>query len=74
MSAITKTVTLSGGSATSYEDAIRTVLSRAAESISDITRFTVTAMSGTVDSSGIPSNFDVTLEIAFEVKDAPAHN
>ena len=74
MSAITKTVTIAGKSPTSYEDAIRTVLSRAAESISEITSFHVTDLSGEVDASGIPTTFDVTLEITFVVKDIPAHN
>lgn len=74
MSAITKTVTLSGGSPASYEDAVRTVLGRAAESISEITRFEVTSMSGKVDTSGLPSSFEVTLLITFVVKDSPAHN
>ncbi len=74
MSAITKTVTLSGGSPTSYEDAIRTILSRAAESVSEITRFEVVSMSGKVDGSGLPASFDITLLLTFVVKESLAHN
>lgn len=74
MNVITKTVTLSGGSATGYEDAIRTILSRAAESVSEITRFEVRSMSGSVDSAGLPNSFDVTLLVTFVVKESLAHN
>ena len=74
MNAITKTVTLSGGSATGYEDAIRTILSRAAESISEITRFEVLSMSGGVDGAGLPNSFDVTLLGTFVVKEPLAHH
>ncbi len=74
MNAITKTVTLSGGSMTSYEDAIRVVLSRASESISEITRFEVVSMAGSVDSAGLPASFEVTLLVTFIVKESLAHN
>ena len=70
---ITKTVRLSGSSDRSIEDAISTVLGRAAVTTSDITKFVVVRVGGTVDESGVPSSFDVTLDITFEVRE-PTHN
>lgn len=74
MSQITKTVTLSGASATSIEDAIGTVLGRAAETIADIQRFAVVSIDGSVDSAGVAAEYHVTLEITFTVKDSTTHD
>jgi flavin-binding protein dodecin len=70
---ITKTVRLSGASDRSIEHAISTVLGRAAVTTADITKFEVVRVGGTVDSSGVPASYDVTLDITFEVRE-PAHN
>ena len=70
MSQITKTVRLSGSSEGSIEDAIRTVLARAATTIDEITRFEVVKVWGSVDESGVPTEFAVTLDITFVVKES----
>ena len=70
MSQITKTVRISGGSTRSIEDAIRTVLARAATTIDDITRFEVVDVWGEVDDSGVPTEFSVSLDITFVVKES----
>ncbi|HJU81889.1 MAG TPA: dodecin family protein [Acidimicrobiia bacterium] len=67
---IEKTVRLSGGSSDSIEDAIRTVLARAAVTIRDISRFQVVQVSGQVDSAGVPTDFAVTLDITFQVRES----
>jgi flavin-binding protein dodecin len=67
---ITKTVRLSGGSSDSIEDAIRTVLARAAVTIRDIQRFEVVDVSGRVDGAGVPTDFEVTLDITFTVRES----
>lgn len=67
---ISKTVRLSGGSSDSIEDAIRTVLARAAITIRDITRFQVVEVSGQVDGAGVPTDFEVTLDITFKVRES----
>jgi flavin-binding protein dodecin len=66
---ISKTIRLSGGSSNSIEDAIRTVLARAAITIRDIQRFEVVEVGGTVDQAGVPTDFKVTLDITFTVGD-----
>jgi flavin-binding protein dodecin len=68
--AISKTIRLSGGSADSIEDAIRTVLARAAVTIRDISHFRIVEVGGKVDSSGVPTNFEVTIDITFKVREA----
>lgn len=70
MSKIIKTVRLSGSSPNSIEDAVRTVLARAAITIDEITRFTLKDVSGTVDASGVPTSFDVTVDIEFVVRES----
>ncbi len=70
MSQITKTVRLSGSSAESIEDAVRTVLARAAVTIEEIIRFDVVRVWGAVDDSGVPTEFSVTLDITFTVKES----
>jgi flavin-binding protein dodecin len=46
------------------------VLARAAVTISDITRFRVVEVSGQVDSAGVPTDFEVTLDITFQVRES----
>lgn len=70
MSQITKTVRLSGSSGRGIEDAVRTVLARAATTIDEITRFDVVDVWGAVDDSGVPTEFSVTLDITFIVKES----
>jgi flavin-binding protein dodecin len=67
---ITKTVTLGGSSSTSIEDAVRTVLARAAVTIDEITRFELKEVTGTVDGAGVPTSFDVTIDVTFVVKES----
>ena len=71
LTAVTKTVRLSGGSERSIEDAISTVLARAAVSIADIAKFDVVRLGGTVSGSGVPATFEVTLDITFTVRENP---
>jgi flavin-binding protein dodecin len=52
MSSITKTIRLSGKAGGSIEDAVRTVLARAATTISDIQKFEIVKVGGVV--SGMP--------------------
>ncbi len=65
---ITKTVRLSG-QAQSIEDAVSTVLGRAALTIEQIRSFRIVEISGQVAGSGVPMGYRVTLDIVFEVKD-----
>lgn len=67
---ITKTVRLGGSSADSIEDAVRTVLARAAVTIDEITRFELKHVGGTVDESGVPTSFEVVVDITFVVKES----
>ena len=71
MNAVTKTVRLAGDSERSIEDAISTVLARAATSIEDIASFEIVRVGGEVSPSGVPSSFNVTLDITFKVRDTP---
>ena len=73
MSSITKTIRLSGQATGSIEDAVRTVLARAASTISDIQSFKIHRVGGTVDDSGAPTAFSVTVDITFGIKDAVEH-
>jgi flavin-binding protein dodecin len=73
MSSITKTIRLSGSAGESIEDAVRTVLARAASTISDIQSFEVIEVGGKVDDSGAPTQFTVTLDITFGIKDPVEH-
>ncbi len=70
MTGVTKTIRLSGSSERSVEDAISTVLGRAAETIADIRRYEVVTLGGTVSASGVPASYDVTLDITFGVRDS----
>lgn len=71
MNAVTKTVRLSGGSERSIEDAITTVLARAASSLEDIATFEIVKVGGEVSSSGVPSSYTVTMDITFNVRENP---
>lgn len=73
MSSITKTIRLSGKAGDSIEDAVRTVLARAATTISDIHRFEIVKVGGEVDNSGAPTMFSVTVDITFGIKDTVEH-
>lgn len=73
MSSITKTIRLSGQAGDSIEDAVRTVLARAASTISDIQHFEIVEVGGMVDASGAPTVFTVTLDITFGIKDPVEH-
>lgn len=73
MSSITKTIRLSGKAEGSIEDAVRTVLARAATTIADIHDFTIVKVGGEVDDSGTPTYFSVTLDITFGIKDPVEH-
>ena len=70
MAGVTKTVRLSGSSERSIEDAIATVVGRAAETIADVRRFEVVTLGGTVSQSGVTASYDVTLDITFGVRDS----
>ncbi len=61
MSSITKTIRLSGKADGSIEDAVRTVLARAASTISDIQKFEIVKVGGEVDDSGAPTMFSVVI-------------
>jgi flavin-binding protein dodecin len=73
MSSITKTIRLSGQADGSIEDAVRTVLARAASTISDIQKFEIVNVGGKVDNSGAPTLFTVTVDITFGIKDTVEH-
>lgn len=70
MQPITKTVRVSGSSERSIEDAISTVLGRAALTISDIHSFEVVRVAGTVSDSGVPAEYLVELDIMFTVRES----
>ena len=73
MASITKTIRLSGQAGGSIEDAIRTVLARAAATISDVQQFEIVQVGGVVDESGAPTLFAVTLDVTFGIKDPVEH-
>ncbi len=66
---VTKTVRLAAGAPT-IEEAVSTVLARAAETTRGITSFRIVEVSGTVDESGVPSEFEVTLDVTFVVRES----
>ena len=70
---IKKTVRLTGNSPDSMEDAVRTVLARAAATISDITRWDLVEAGGRVDESGVPTEFEVTIDVTFGIREAVDH-
>jgi len=68
MSRVTKTVRLSGHAEDSIEDAITTVLGRAAMTIERIASFRVIEIEGDVDAAGVPRGYRVTVDITFDVR------
>lgn len=70
MQPVTKTIRLSGGSERSIEDAVSTVLGRAALTISGILSFEVVKVGGSVSDSGVPAEYSVTLDITFTVRES----
>lgn len=73
MASITKTIRISGKASGSIEDAVGTVLARAASTIADIQKFTIVKVGGEVDDSGAPTLYSVTLDITFGIKDPVEH-
>lgn len=73
MSSITKTIRLSGKAGGSIEDAVRTVLARAAATVDDIQRFEIVRVGGEVDPSGAPTMFTVTVDVTFGIRDPVEH-
>lgn len=74
MGAITKTVRVSGSSPRSIEEAIVDILGRAAETLHEIRSFRVVEVEGSVDESGAPAEYTVTLDLRFTVKESPAEH
>ena len=74
MGPITKTVRVSGSSPQSIEDAIAGIIGRAAETLIDIRSFKIVDVEGTVDRSGAPAEYTVTLDIRFVVKETAAEH
>jgi len=70
MQPITKTIRLAGSSERSIEDAISTVLGRAAVTISHIQSYKVIDLGGTVAASGVAAEYRVELEITFTVRES----
>ncbi len=66
-SPIAKTVRLTG-EADTIEDAVSTVLGRAAHTIERIRSFRVVEIGGEVAPSGVATGYRVTVDITFEVK------
>ena len=64
---ITKIVRVAGR-ATTIEDAITTVLGRAAETVDQVISFRVVEIGGTVDAAGVPTGYEVTVDISFVVR------
>lgn len=73
MSSITKTIRLSGRADGSIEDAVKTILARAASTVDDIQGFRIVEVGGEVDFSGTPTAFTVTMDIIFGIKDPVVH-
>ena len=69
MARVTKTVRLAGHAESSIEDAISTVLARAATTIERISTYRVVDIRGDVDAAGLPRGYGVTLDITFEVRE-----
>ena len=67
---ITKTIRLSGTIAHLLRGCHRAVLARAALTIDAIESFQVVEMGGTVDESGAPAAFRVSIDVNFVVKES----
>lgn len=74
MGPITKTVRVSGSSSRSIEDAIIHILGRAAETLEEIRSFRVVEVEGIVGESGAPTEYTVTLDLRFTVKESPSEH
>ena len=59
-----KLIELTGSSSTSMEDAVRTAVARASETIRNMRWFEVTETRGTIDAGNV-SHWQVTLKIGF---------
>lgn len=70
MSYITKTIRLTGTSENSIEEAVTTALGRASSALEDVMTFRVVEIEGTVDASGTPAEYSVTLDVAFVVRES----
>ena len=68
MSAVTKTVRLSGESENTFEEAISAALGRAALTIEEIVSYEVVELGGAVDEAGVPS-YQATIDVVFTVKE-----
>ena len=74
MGFVTKTVRLSGTAEDSIEGAIAAVLGRAAGTLQDVRVFRLVELEGTVDESGVPSGYSVTLDVTFNVRESAAEH
>lgn len=52
---------------------MRIVLARAAATIADIERWDMVRAGGRVDDSGVPTEFEVTVDITFAIRDSVEH-
>lgn len=67
---VTKTVRLAAGGAT-IEEAITTILARAVATTRGVESFKIVEVAGSVDSAGVPSEYQVTIDVTFVVKENP---
>ena len=65
---VEKSITLTGSSANSIEDAVNLAVSRAAVTIEGIRRFEVQQVSGTVE-NGTVATWHVKLQVTFLIQD-----
>ncbi len=70
---ITKTVRLTGESNDTIEGAIEAVLARATASLQAVEAYEVIRVGGRLDADGGDWIHEVTVDVTFGVKDAPAH-
>ncbi len=68
MSAVTKTIRLSGESDNSFEEAIAASVGRAALTIEDIVSYGVVELGGSIDDAGVPS-YRATIDVVFNIKE-----
>ena len=67
---VTKTVRLTAGGAT-IEEAVSTALARAGMTTEGIETFKIIEVAGAVDDAGVPSEYQVTIDVTFVVKENP---
>ena len=65
-----KKIELAGSSATSIDDAVRTAIKRASESLHNVRWFEVTEIRGDVD-NGQVEHWQVSLKVGFTLDDNP---